>query len=98
MLLVKNGGRWPAKLVNVVTVHATKRPEAIYRSPLGSRFIEESSIKPPTTLIISALQGAECIITTSHIKQMPALPRMAVAPYKDDGTGIRVWGIGRVRI
>jgi hypothetical protein len=30
--------------------------KAIYRSPLRSRFIEESSIQPPTTLIINALQ------------------------------------------
>ena len=58
MLLVKNGGWWPAKLHIVVTVRATSSRKAIYRSPLGSRFIEESSIEPPTTLIISALQGA----------------------------------------
>jgi hypothetical protein len=44
MLLVKNGGWWPAKLHIVVTVRATSSRKAIYRSPLGSRSIEESSI------------------------------------------------------
>lgn len=44
MLLVKKGGRWPAKLHDVVTVRAIALRKAIYRSPLGSWVIEETSI------------------------------------------------------
>jgi hypothetical protein len=55
--LVRNGGRWPAKLTIVVTAvpQDIGRPSTVLL--LGSRVIEESSIKPPITSIINAFQG-----------------------------------------
>jgi len=47
MLLVQNGGRWPAKLFIVVAAGATSYRKAIYRSPLGVRTVEKISIQPP---------------------------------------------------